>query len=115
MRIASIERYIRIPKPTYAREFLLIVADELSPRGRNDIPKRYVDMAGGQADGRRACDHQRRGDGVCRSKSELLAEFARNCFARVFVWFDVASRRKPELGILVIYEKDFASVNDGKV
>jgi hypothetical protein len=39
MRIASMERYIRILKPTYTREFLLIVADDLSPRGLNDIPK----------------------------------------------------------------------------
>lgn len=109
------KRYIRIPKPTYTREFLLIVADGLSPSGRNDIPKRYVDMAGGQTDGRRACDHQRGGDGVCRRKPELLAEFARNCFTRVLAWLDVASCRKPELRTPVIYEKDFASVNYGKV
>jgi hypothetical protein len=109
------ERDIRIPKPMYTCEFLLIVADELSPRRGNYIPKRYVDMAGGQADGRRACHHQRRSDGVCRRKPELLAEFARNRFARMLGWLDVASWRKPELRTPVIYEKDLASVNDGKV
>jgi hypothetical protein len=115
MRIASMERNIRIPKPTDTREFLLIVADELSPRSRNHIPKRYVDMAGSQTYGRSACDHQRRSNDVWRDKPELLTEFACNCCTRVLARLDMASGRKPELRVPVIYEKNLAVVNHGKI
>jgi hypothetical protein len=97
------ERHIRILKPAYISEFVLIVVDALGPRGRDDVPKGYVNVAGGEADGRRACDHQRFCDVMSSNKPEFLAELARHCIPRMFPWFHMASGRKPELRTLVIY------------
>jgi hypothetical protein len=48
-------------------------------------------------------------------KPEFLSELSRNCVSRMFAWFDVASRREPELRTFVIYEKDFATVDNREV
>ena len=58
MWIGAKQRHIRIRKPLYTREFLVIENDLLIVRGRDDIPQRYITMARGEADGRSACDHQ---------------------------------------------------------
>jgi len=109
------ERHIRIPKPAYTSEFVLIVVDALGPRGSDDVPKRYVNVARGEADGRRACDHQRFCDVMSSNEPKFLAELAHNCIARVFPWLHVASGREPELRAFVIHEKNFAAVNDSEV
>lgn len=104
-----------MPKPAYAREFMFIVIDALIPRCRDDIPQRYVNVTGGQADGCRACDHQWLGDFMPSNKPEFLEELAGNRFSRVFPWLDVTSRREPELRTLVIDEKNVLPVNHCKV
>jgi hypothetical protein len=109
------ERHIGIAKPAYIREFLLIVVDALIARGRDDVPQRYVNMAGSESDGRSACDHQGFSDVMPSNKTELLAKLARYCFSGMFLRLDVASGWEPELRSFVIYEKDVASVNYGKI
>jgi hypothetical protein len=98
------ERHIRIPKPAYTSEFVLIVADSLSAGSRNDIPQRYINVTGSKADGRRACDHQRLSDVMSGSKPELLKKLALHCFSGIFLWFDMASGREPELRVFVIHK-----------
>jgi hypothetical protein len=115
VRVASTKRHIRIPKPAHISEFVLIIVDGLTPRGRDDVPKRHVNVARGEARGHRACDHQRLFNVVRSTKPEFLAKFARHCISRMFPWLDVTSRRQPELRTFVIYEKNFAAVYHGKV
>jgi hypothetical protein len=109
------ERHIRIAEPAYIREFLLIVVDALTPRGLDDVPQRYVNVARSETDGRSACDHQRFCDVMLGSKTELLAKLARYRCSGMFLRLDVASGWEPELRSFVIYEKDVASVNYSKV
>ena len=109
------ERHVRITKPVYAREFLLIILDALSPRGRDDVPQRYVNVAGSETDGPSACEHQRFSDVVFRNKAEFLAQLARYRFSGVFLRLNVTSWWEPELRIFVIYEQDVVSINYGKV
>src|SRR5258707_13554065 len=104
------ERHIRIPKPAYTSEFVLIVVDALGPRGCDDVPKRYVNMTSGETNRRRARHHQRLRNVVCRNKPKFLAELAHYCIARAFPWLHVASGREPELRAFVIYEKNSAAV-----
>lgn len=106
---------MRIRKPTHLREFLLIVLNELSSRGRDDVPQRYINVPRSEADGRRTRNHQGPRDGVAGNKPELFEEFAQDCLSWVFAWLDMAPGRQPELRGFVINEQYLATVNHGKV
>ena len=110
------ERHIRIAKPGYTLEFLLIVADVLSPKSRDDVPQRYINVARGETDG--VVVHvtiKGSSDIMPGSEPEFLKEFALYCLSRMFIWLDVASRWEPELRTFVIHKEDLASVNNGEI
>jgi hypothetical protein len=106
---------VRIAEPAYILEFLLIVVDALTSRSLDDVPQRYVNVAGSETDGRSARDHQWFSDVMLSDKTELLAKLARYRCSGMFLWLYVASGWEPELRSFVIYEKDVASVNYSKV
>jgi hypothetical protein len=104
VRVTATERHIRIPKPLYTRELLLIEIDALIPLGADDIPQRYIYMAKGRTYGRCASNHQRFRDAMSRNKPQFLMEFARYSFSRVLARLDMTSGREPELCVFVVHE-----------
>ena len=104
MRLAAVERRLRIGKPLHAAEFLLIEIDPLIALGGDHIPQRHINMPSGQADGRSTCDHQWFGDVVSGNQAEFFKELALHGLSRMFSRLDVAARREPELRTFVIHE-----------
>jgi hypothetical protein len=115
MWIASMEWHIRIRKPAYTSQFVFVVSNGLSSSRRDYVPKRYVNVACGEADRCRARDHQWFCDIMRSNKPKFFTEFAPHRISRMFPRLNVASGREPELRTFVIHEQDFPAVDHGEI
>lgn len=98
-------------KPTNLRKFVSVELKLLKPVAPNQIPKGNINMTGGFPD---CCGGRNElwfGVNELRFDTQFLNNFSFNSCSRMFVGFNMATRRKPEFSLYVIDEQSVITVH----
>ena len=115
MGVTAMRRRVSEGEPFGRMELAYIDPQGLSAVRPHDIPERDVDMPGGEADRRRACDHKRRFDRVLGCDAQLFLQLPDDGRPRVLARLDVAPGRQPKLRVPVVHQEDMPGIDDGEI